>query len=75
MLSGEWLEVKENSAPAPMAFKRDCLDFPLGRLLVFPQFAHGLLRTMQSRANHPILDFGIEESTLRYAGSDLQPRK
>lgn len=55
--------------------KRGCLDFPLGRLLVFPQFAHGLLRTMQPRANHPILDFGIEKFTLRYAGSDLQPQK
>jgi sugar lactone lactonase YvrE len=27
---------------------------------------------MQSRASNPIFDFGIEKSTLKYAGSDLQ---
>ena len=50
------------------------LDFAADRLLVFPQFAHTALRNMHTLMNrpNPILDFGIDKSTVRYTGSDLQ---
>ena len=57
-----------------MFFLRIWLDLPQWRLLVFSQFAQYSLRNMHARKStpNPVLDFGIDKSTLQYIGRDLQ---